>query len=54
MIGLLTDGHCLLEGMPEYAKTFLIKSLAEICQLNFNRIQFTPDLLPADITINDL
>ena len=49
-IGLLTDSHCLLEGMPGLAKTLLIKSLAEACGLNFKRIQFTPDLLPADIT----
>jgi len=49
-IGLLTNGHCLLEGMPGLAKTLIIKSLAEACGLNFKRIQFTPDLLPADIT----
>lgn len=49
-IGLLTDGHCLLEGMPGLAKTLIIKSLSEACGLEFKRIQFTPDLLPADIT----
>ena len=49
-IGLLTNGHCLLEGMPGLAKTLIIKSIAESCNLSFSRIQFTPDLLPSDIT----
>lgn len=49
IIGLLTDGHILLEGVPGLAKTLAIKSLAQAIDLNFNRIQFTPDLLPADL-----
>ena len=48
--GLLCSGHILLEGVPGLAKTLLIKSLAETLDLNFNRIQFTPDLMPSDIT----
>ena len=50
MIGLLTQGHILLEGMPGLAKTLLAKSLASAIHMSFKRIQFTPDLLPADIT----
>jgi len=49
LIGLLTNGHILLEGVPGLAKTLTIKTLSEILQLDFNRIQFTPDLLPTDI-----
>jgi MoxR-like ATPase len=49
LIGLLSNGHILLEGMPGLAKTLLIKTLAQLFQLKFQRIQFTPDLLPADI-----
>lgn len=49
LIGLLSNGHILLEGVPGLAKTLAIKSLAESIQANFNRIQFTPDLLPADV-----
>ena len=49
-MALLTGGHVLLEGLPGLAKTTSIKILGEICKLQFNRIQFTPDLLPADIT----
>ena len=47
--GLLCSGHILLEGVPGLAKTLLIKSLSETLDLNFNRIQFTPDLMPSDI-----
>lgn len=47
---LLADGHALLEGPPGVAKTLLVKSIASACGLAFRRIQFTPDLLPADIT----
>jgi MoxR-like ATPase len=50
MIALLTGGHCLITGVPGLAKTLLIKTLAEILDLSFKRIQFTPDLMPADIT----
>ena len=49
-IALLTGGHVLLEGMPGLAKTLLVKSLARALGVEFERIQFTPDLLPADIT----
>lgn len=49
MIGLLSNGHVLLEGVPGLAKTLTIKSLAQAVHAKFNRIQFTPDLLPADV-----
>jgi MoxR-like ATPase len=49
MIGLLSNGHLLLEGVPGLAKTLAIKSLAAIIDARFSRIQFTPDLLPADL-----
>lgn len=50
IISLLARGHCLLVGVPGLAKTLLIKTLAEVLDLRFNRIQFTPDLMPSDIT----
>lgn len=49
LIGLLSDGHVLLEGVPGLAKTLAIKTLAETIDARFSRIQFTPDLLPADL-----
>ena len=49
LIGLLSDGHILLEGVPGLAKTLAIKTLADLVKADFNRIQFTPDLLPADV-----
>jgi len=49
-IALLCQGHILLEGVPGLAKTLLIKTLADVLELKFNRIQFTPDLMPSDIT----
>ncbi len=49
LIGLLSDGHILLEGVPGLAKTLSIKTLASLIDASFNRIQFTPDLLPADV-----
>ena len=49
LIGLVTGGHVLLEGVPGLAKTLTVKTLAECLQLSFKRIQFTPDLLPADL-----
>jgi MoxR-like ATPase len=49
MIGLLTGGHILIEGVPGLAKTLTIRTLSEILNLDFKRIQFTPDLLPSDI-----
>ncbi len=50
LIAILTGGHCLLEGVPGLAKTLLISSIAEALHLTFKRIQFTPDLMPSDIT----
>jgi len=50
LIALFSNGHCLVEGVPGLAKTMLISSLAKILDLKFNRIQFTPDLMPSDIT----
>ncbi|NQT16112.1 MAG: AAA family ATPase, partial [Planctomycetes bacterium] len=49
MVGLLTNGHILLEGVPGLAKTTAIKSMAQALSTQFQRIQFTPDLLPADL-----
>ncbi|HKQ56579.1 MAG TPA: MoxR family ATPase [Candidatus Eisenbacteria bacterium] len=50
LVGLLTGGHILLEGVPGLAKTLAVKSLSDALSLKFRRIQFTPDLLPADLT----
>ena len=50
LMALFANGHCLLVGVPGLAKTLLISSLAEMLDLKFNRIQFTPDLMPSDIT----
>jgi len=50
MIGLLCNGHCLIEGVPGLAKTLTVKTLAQTLDAVFQRVQFTPDLLPADIT----
>ena len=50
LIALFTAGHCLITGVPGLAKTLLIKTLADILDLDFKRIQFTPDLMPSDIT----
>ncbi|WP_260680330.1 AAA family ATPase [Thalassotalea sp. PS06] len=49
LIALLAQGHCLLEGVPGLAKTLLISTLAKTMDLDFNRVQFTPDLMPSDI-----
>jgi MoxR-like ATPase len=54
MIALFSNGHCLIEGVPGLAKTLLISSLAKSLNLKFNRIQFTPDLMPSDITGTDI
>jgi MoxR-like ATPase len=54
LIALFAKGHCLLVGVPGLAKTLLISTLAEILHLDFNRIQFTPDLMPSDITGTDI
>ncbi len=50
LIGLLSNGHILLEGVPGLAKTLAITTLAEAIDARFSRVQFTPDLLPADLT----
>ena len=50
MISVLSKGHCLLVGVPGLAKTLIVKTLSEVLDLNFSRIQFTPDLMPSDIT----
>src|SRR5215468_7332503 len=50
LIALFTGGHCLITGVPGLAKTLLIKTLADVLHLEFKRIQFTPDLMPSDIT----
>ena len=47
---IFTKGHCLLEGVPGLAKTLMVSSLAKILDVHFKRIQFTPDLMPSDIT----
>ena len=54
LMALFAGGHCLLTGVPGLAKTLLIKSLGEILDLSYKRIQFTPDLMPADITGMDM
>jgi MoxR-like ATPase len=50
LIAILARGHCLLLGVPGLAKTLLVSSLGEVLDLDFNRVQFTPDLMPSDIT----
>ena len=54
LIALFARGHCLFVGVPGLAKTLLISTLAEVLDLTFNRIQFTPDLMPSDITGTDV
>ncbi len=54
LISLFSRGHCMLEGVPGLAKTLLISTLAQTLNLSFSRIQFTPDLMPADITGTDI
>ncbi len=54
LIALFCNGHCLFVGVPGLAKTLLVKTLARILNLNFSRIQFTPDLMPSDITGTDI
>src|SRR5437763_4215997 len=50
MLGLLADGHVLLEDYPGLAKTLMARSFAQVCSMGFSRIQFTPDLMPSDVT----
>jgi MoxR-like ATPase len=54
LAALFARGHCLLVGVPGLAKTLMISTLAKVLKLNFNRIQFTPDLMPSDITGTDI
>ena len=54
LAAMFSRGHCLLVGVPGLAKTLLISTLSRVLKLNFNRIQFTPDLMPADITGTDI
>ena len=54
MQALISRGHCLLVGVPGLAKTLMISTLAQVLKLNFSRIQFTPDLMPSDITGTDI
>ncbi|HSH95681.1 MAG TPA: MoxR family ATPase [Roseimicrobium sp.] len=54
LAALFARGHCLIVGVPGLAKTLMISTLAKVLKLNFNRIQFTPDLMPADITGTDI
>src|SRR5207244_10403177 len=54
MIGLFVGGHCLITGLPGTAKTLLVRTLAQTLGLVFKRIQFTPDLMPSDITGTDI
>ncbi|MCK4312513.1 MAG: MoxR family ATPase [Candidatus Cloacimonetes bacterium] len=54
LIALFSNGHCLLEGVPGLAKTLLISTMARVFNMKFNRIQFTPDLMPSDITGTDI
>jgi MoxR-like ATPase len=54
LVALLSRGHCLLMGVPGLAKTLMVRTLADVLRLSFNRIQFTPDLMPADITGTDV
>ena len=54
LVALFSRGHCLFVGVPGLAKTLLISTLAEALSLTFNRIQFTPDLMPSDITGTDV
>src|SRR3954451_15763730 len=54
LIGIFARGHCLMQGVPGLAKTLLISTLGQIFHLKYQRIQFTPDLMPSDITGTDL
>ena len=50
MLAMLTGGNVLLEGMPGLGKTRLVSTISKVCDLSFKRIQFTPDLMPSDVT----
>ena len=53
LVAIFSKGHCLLEGVPGLAKTLMVSTLAKSLRMDFNRIQFTPDLMPSDITGTD-
>src|SRR5262249_52220210 len=50
LLGVLADGHILIEDFPGLAKTLIARSFAQVCDMSFARIQFTPDLMPSDVT----
>src|ERR1700681_1492378 len=54
LTALLVGGHCLITGLPGTAKTLMVRTIAETLGLSFNRVQFTPDLMPSDITGTDI
>ena len=54
LIAILSNGHSLLVGVPGLAKTLLVNTISEVLGLNFNRIQFTPDLMPSDIVGSEI
>src|SRR5438045_8693890 len=54
LIAIFARGHCLMQGVPGLAKTMLVSTLAKTTELSFRRIQFTPDLMPSDITGTDI
>ncbi|RMG77548.1 MAG: AAA family ATPase, partial [Bacteroidetes bacterium] len=54
LMAIFSKGHCLLVGVPGLAKTLLIKTISDTLGLSFNRIQFTPDLMPSDITGSEI
>src|SRR3546814_12170645 len=54
MIAIFCNGHCLLVGVPGLAKTLLVQTIARVLDLSFSRIQFTPDLMPSDITGSEI
>src|ERR1700761_8770562 len=54
LVALFVGGHCLITGMPGTAKTLMVRTIAEALGLEFRRIQFTPDLMPSDITGTDI
>ena len=54
LLAILCRGHCLLEGVPGLAKTVMVQTLSQILELSFSRVQFTPDMMPSDITGTDI
>src|SRR2546428_9693225 len=54
LVAIFSNGHCLLVGVPGLAKTLLVQTIARVLDLSYNRIQFTPDLMPSDITGSEI